>query len=133
MILNNIDKYLENGKIDSSENVNTSTSSGKSTLLWENELEIGPEIMNYEITVEDFHKYKYIYMENYFYDDDTKKWKVSGVGTSFIPTQILIENRDISHGISNSECLRYVEKNKLSINMTKSTLHRVKMKIYGIE
>lgn len=120
-----IDKKISQSEVGSS--------TGKSTLLWENELESGSGIMSYEITVENLNKYKYLYMENYFYDDDTQRWEVSAVGTLFIPTQILIENSDVYHGVSKYECLRYVERDNLSINMEKSYSSRTKMKLYGIE
>ena len=65
--LNNIEKYLENRSIASS----TDTQNGKCTLLWESfssaeEYEYKEEI----IEVENLSKYKYIFMELFFYTSD---------------------------------------------------------------
>lgn len=111
----------------------TGSSTGKSTLLWEKELESGSqEIMEETFQVEDLDKYKFLYMETYFYDNETKKWNVSGEGTSFIPMQIIINNRDIYHGLLDFN-IRYIDKNNLSVNFSKSYSYLTKNKIYGVE
>ncbi len=131
MLLNSVDKYLENGEIASSENVNTSISSGKSTLLWENHRDSNGQ-KEETIQVENLNKYKYIYLELFVdYGEGDEPYGNLDGGATFIPMQVIIQENSVYHGPSTFFCVKYVDENTLNIMYWNNATYT--LKIYGIE
>ena len=136
MLLNSVDKYLENGKIDSSGNVNTSTSSGKSTLLWEKEVEAGNgNGMNEEtIQLENIDKYKYLLLSIHMLNNEMEWIPIEQMSSSeLMPIDIIKGNRDLSYGPSQYFMLRYIAENNFKITYFLDDSIPVKIQVYGVE
>ena len=136
MLLNSVDKYLESGKIDSSENVNTSTSSGKSTLLWEKEFEpTWNNTMNEEtIQLENIDKYKYLLLSIHMLNNEMEWIPIEQMSSSeLMPIDIIKQNRDLSYGPSQYFMLRYIAENNFKIMYFLDDSIPVKIQVYGVE
>ena len=135
MLINNVDKYLENGEIDSSENVNTSTSSGKSTLLWEKEVEPAENTAINEETIqlENLDKYKYIFLSVHRWEDG--EWiPIDFTNTAvLIPIDIIKENTDTNYGPSSVFLLKYIAENNFKVMYLSYSEISMKLQIYGVE
>ncbi len=137
MLINNVDKYLENGEIDSSENVNTSTSSGKSTLLWEKEVEPAENTAINEETIqlENLDKYKYIFLSVHRWEDAVGEWRpIDFTNTAaLIPIDIIKENTDTNYGPSSVFLLKYIAENNFKGMYLSYSEISMKLQIYGVE
>ena len=136
ILINNVDKYLENGEIDSSENVNTSTSSGKSTLLWEKEVEPAENTARKEETIqlENLDKYKYIFLSVHCWEDAVGEWIPTDIANTaaLIPIDIIKENTDTNYGSASGFMLKYIAENNFK-GMYVSYSVSMKLQIYGVE
>ena len=137
ILINNVDKYLENGEIDSSENVNTSTSSGKSTLLWEKEVEPAENTAINEETIqlENLDKYKYIFLSVHRWEDAVGEWiTIDFTNTAvLIPIDIIKENTDTNYGPSSVFLLKYIAENNFKVMYLSYSEISMKLQIYGVE
>ena len=117
----------------------TGSSTGKSTLLWEKELDTSASTNEYietTIQVEALDKYKHIYFSAMVQSEEFGEWSpLAELGASgYIPMQIIKENNDLYYGPAFTLRAKYIDSSNLGINYVDINYgHAVKYQIYGVE